>query len=119
MQHVILNHGATVRPEVLFRSLGDPTRLRSLMLLLQEGELRVYELTEALGLSQPKISRHLAYLRGAGITEARREGTWVFYRISNGLPDWARQVLHSTLDGNRRDKTFIADRNRLKSISLA
>lgn len=106
-----------MHPEALFRALGDTTRLRCLMLLLHEDELCVCELTEALALSQPKISRHLAHLREADITEVRREGTWVFYRIAEALPGWARQVLDSTLHGNAHHEAFQADRARLTAMS--
>ncbi len=103
-------------PEALFRALGDTTRLRCLMLLLREGELCVCELTEALALSQPKISRHLAHLRDAGITQVRREGTWVFYRAAEDLPTWVRAVLKATFDGNANDETFAEDLVRLKQM---
>ena len=103
-------------PEALFRALGDTTRLRCLMLLLREGELCVCELTEALALSQPKISRHLAHLRDAGITDVRRDGTWVFYRVAETLPDWARAVLKATFEGNATGETFVEDFDRLKKM---
>ena len=64
----------------LFKALGDPTRLR-IVALLSHGELCVCHLEEALGLSQPKVSRHLATLRAAGVVEDRRDGTWVYYRL--------------------------------------
>ncbi len=60
-----------------FKMLADSTRLRCLMLMQAEGELCVCELTHALNLSQPKISRHLAHLRDAGVLLARRNGTWM------------------------------------------
>lgn len=65
---------------VLFRALGDETRL-AIVALLANGELCVCHLQEALGLTQPNISRHLAILRGAGVVADRREGTWVHYRL--------------------------------------
>jgi ArsR family transcriptional regulator len=65
----------------LFRALGDETRLR-IVALLSHGELCVCHLEEALGLSQPKVSRHLATLRAAGVVEPRRDGTWVYYRLA-------------------------------------
>lgn len=65
----------------LFRALGDETRLR-IVALLAHGELCVCHLQEALGLSQPKISRHLAILRAAGIVDPRRDGAWVHYRLT-------------------------------------
>lgn len=63
-----------------FRALGDDTRLR-IIALLSHGELCVCHLQEALGLSQPNISRQLGVLRAAGIVEDRREGNWVYYRL--------------------------------------
>lgn len=67
--------------EGLFQSLGDRTRLRILGLLLT-GEVCVCHIYESLRISQPKASRHLAYLRRAGLVETRREGQWVYYRLS-------------------------------------
>jgi biotin operon repressor len=75
-----------VTAENFFPALADPTRLRCLLLLATEGELCVCELTHALNESQPKISRHLAMLREAGIVSDRREGLWVHYRLSPDLP---------------------------------
>ena len=70
-----------VRPfSRLFKALGDETRLR-IVALLSHGELCVCHLEEALRLSQPKVSRHLATLRAAGVVEDRRDGTWVHYRL--------------------------------------
>jgi ArsR family transcriptional regulator len=83
----------TMQPEQLFSLLSDPTRLRALMLIQAEGELCVCELTFALEESQPKVSRHLALMREAGVVEARREGTWMFYRMSPGLPGWAARLI--------------------------
>jgi ArsR family transcriptional regulator, arsenate/arsenite/antimonite-responsive transcriptional repressor len=71
--------------EGVFQALGDATRLRILGLLLT-GEVCVCHLHETLHISQPKASRHLAYLRRAGLVETRREGLWVYYRIA-GSPD--------------------------------
>lgn len=64
----------------LFRALGDETRLR-VVALLAHGELCVCHLQEALEISQPSMSRHLGVLRSAGVVEARRVGTWVYYRL--------------------------------------
>jgi ArsR family transcriptional regulator, arsenate/arsenite/antimonite-responsive transcriptional repressor len=68
--------------EQLFQALGDATRLRILGLLLT-GEVCVCHIHESLKVSQPKASRHLAYLRRAGLVETRREGLWVHYRLAN------------------------------------
>ena len=64
----------------LFKALGDETRLR-IVALLAHGELCVCHLEEALRVSQPKVSRHLAILRAAGVVEDRRDGSWVYYRL--------------------------------------
>jgi ArsR family transcriptional regulator, arsenate/arsenite/antimonite-responsive transcriptional repressor len=71
--------------ERLFQALGDTTRLRILGLLLT-GEVCVCHIHESLKVSQPKASRHLAYLRRAGLVDARKEGLWVYYRLADA-PD--------------------------------
>ncbi|GAA5216302.1 metalloregulator ArsR/SmtB family transcription factor [Corallincola platygyrae] len=91
---------ATVVPNQFFKSLTDTTRLTILMLLQDEGELSVGELVEALQLSQPKISRHLAQLRQQGVLTDRRKGQWVFYGLNNELPTWAEHVIAATRIGN-------------------
>jgi ArsR family transcriptional regulator len=65
----------------LFKALSDDTRLR-IVALLAHGELCVCHLEEALGLSQPKVSRHLAILRSSGVVDHRRDGTWVYYGLA-------------------------------------
>jgi ArsR family transcriptional regulator, arsenate/arsenite/antimonite-responsive transcriptional repressor len=65
----------------LFKALGDETRLR-IVALLAHGELCVCHIEEALRISQPKVSRHLAILRAAGVVDHRRDGTWVYYRLA-------------------------------------
>src|SRR5438105_1415585 len=71
--------------ETVFKALADSTRLRILGLLLT-GEVCVCQINEALKIPQPKASRHLAYLRRAGLVTARREGTWMHYQMA-ALPD--------------------------------
>ncbi|MDT8319313.1 MAG: metalloregulator ArsR/SmtB family transcription factor [Xanthomonadales bacterium] len=104
-------------PEQLFSLLSDSTRLRSLALLAGEGELCVCELTEALDMPQPKISRHLALLRDAGLVHARREGIWIHYRIAADLPAWAKPVLDVSLAGVGELDPFAADRVQLALMS--
>lgn len=77
-------------------ALADKTRLR-LLNLMRDGEICVCFFTEVLNESQPKISRHLAYLRNAGIVEARRDGKWMHYRIIKPKSDQAATVLQDTL----------------------
>jgi ArsR family transcriptional regulator len=67
--------------ETLFRALADRTRLRMLG-LLGHGEICVCEIHETLRIPQPKASRHLAYLRAAGLVETRRKGLWIYYRLA-------------------------------------
>jgi len=102
--------------DTLFKMLADSTRLRCLMLMQAEGELCVCELTHALNLSQPKISRHLAHLREAGVLIARRDGTWMNYRINPDLQAWALEVMQATLAGVRNNEPFVSDRNMLGSM---
>jgi len=93
-----------LQPESLFNILSDPTRLRALMLMQSASEVCVCELTFALNESQPKISRHLALMREAGIVESRREGTWMHYRLSRELPGWSSKILkhmHTHISGQR------------------
>ncbi len=80
-------------PSAFFSALSDPTRLRALVLLLTEGELCVCRLVGALAVSQPKMSRHLAALREAGLLRDRRQGQWVHYRVAEDLPAWAARTL--------------------------
>ncbi len=68
----------------LFKSLSDPTRLRLAVLLAIRGEVCVCDLAEALGEPDYKISRHLGILRSEGLVEARRDGTWMYYRLVEG-----------------------------------
>ena len=87
-------------PVNFFKSLSDETRLGTLLLLAAEGELCVCELTEALSVSQPKISRHLALLRDQRIITDRKQGLWVYYQINPSLPTWAKQILSLAAENN-------------------
>ncbi len=104
-------------PAELFRALADETRLRAVVLLHAEGELCVCELTEALDISQPKMSRHLATLRDADLVQGRREGFWIHYRIAPGLPSWVTQALNATRDGLADQLPFSDDRKRLARMA--
>ncbi len=95
-----------------FQALGDITRLR-LLNLMGEQEICVCYFVEVLGQGQPKISRHLAYLRSAGIVEARREGKWMHYRIVTPQNIGAARLLRQTLDWLKEESAMQADRARL------
>lgn len=87
-------------PPELFKCLADETRARATLLIVAEGELCVCELMCALDDSQPKISRHLAQLRSAGLLLDRRQGQWVYYRLNPELPAWVSEVLQATRQAN-------------------
>src|SRR5215469_7390704 len=92
----------------LFQALADPTRLR-LINLMGDDEVCVCFFVEILQTNQPKISRHLAYLRRAGIVAARREGKWIHYRIVAPANSGAARILRETLAALREDKVMQTD----------
>ena len=100
----------------IFQMLGDQTRLRALALMQDQGELCVCELVAALDLSQPKISRHLAALRDAGLLTSRRDAQWVFYHITPTLPDWQQQVVSAALTGIKDEAILKQDATRLQDM---
>ena len=94
--------------EALFKALADETRLRILGLLVG-GEVCVCDIHESLKIAQPKASRHLAYLRRAGLVETRRDGLWIHYRLANpsdpvtaAIGDAVRRAL-THVDAVRKD----------------
>src|ERR1700694_5559130 len=94
--------------DVLFRALADPTRLR-LLNLTADREVCVCYFVQILGISQPKISRHLAYLRRAGIVAARRQGRWMHYRVVTPQDGAAAAILKETLAHLRRKKEMSSE----------
>lgn len=99
-------------PARLFSALADPTRLR-LLNLMAGREVCVCFFVEILGQPQPKISRHLAYLRSAGIVRARREGKWMHYRIEWPSDAGAVSILEAVLRSFVKNKEMQADVARL------
>ena len=97
----------------LFAALADRTRLR-LLNLMDGREVCVCYFVEILGQSQPKISRHLAYLRRAGIVKARREGKWMHYRIERPADAGAAAILQATLESLGADREMQADLAQLE-----
>lgn len=87
-------------PVSVFRALGDELRLAVLMLIRDQKKLCVYELTTALDSPQPKVSRHLATLKDAGLLETERQGQWIYYFLHPQLPQWLIRVLAETSDSN-------------------
>ena len=107
----------TIDPHSFFSALANDIRLRCLMLLQQKGELCVCELTHALDLSQPMISRHLALLRNNGLVSDRRSGQWIYYQIHPELDDWIKNILHITAESNQHIKPFIDDLRVLETMA--
>ena len=104
--------------ELFFRALADETRLR-IINLLENQEVCVCFFVEILKTNQPKISRHLAYLRRAGIVAARREGIWMHYRISSPKDENAAKVLVDVRQWLATDPAMQQDRKRLQKICCA
>lgn len=103
-------------PAQFFKCLSDDTRLRCVTLLQKEGKLCVCELTAALALSQPKISRHLASLRQCGLLQDSREGQWVYYQINPALPEWTSPLLKNALAAVESTDQFSIDLGRLQQM---
>ncbi|MGB8366032.1 MAG: ArsR/SmtB family transcription factor [Rhizomicrobium sp.] len=101
----------------MLRAAGDPTRLR-LLFILREAELTVSELTQILGQSQPRVSRHLRLLCEAGLLQRFKEGSWVFYRAVDRGP---RAQLGATLAtlASTEPGELEADRRRLAAVREA
>jgi len=100
---------AMTTAETLFKLLSDSTRLRALILLKNHGELCVCELTHALAISQPKISRHLAHLRDANLVIDRRQGLWIYYQINPELPEWINSILTISINELTQSKLYTTD----------
>jgi len=103
-------------PLILFKALSDLTRLRSVVLLANAGELCVCELEYALKLQQPKISHHLGVLRKAGLVCDRKAGLWTYYRINPELPPRIKQIINATVEEARTQVTCINDQALLESM---
>lgn len=105
-----------MEPDKFFGALANDVRLRCVMLLARQGELCVCELTHALKLSQPKVSRHLATLRELGIVTDRRDGLWIYYRLHPELPLWMAQVVESTAQALAGRKPYVDDLSALDGM---
>ena len=101
--------------EGLFAALSDKTRLR-LLNLMREDEVCVCFFTEVLGESQPKISRHLAYLRNAELVSSRREGKWMHYKIEIPGNEHIATILDETLEALKEQNDMREDFEKLVNI---
>ncbi len=101
--------------QTFYIALADRTR-RRILNLIREQEICVCFFTEVLEISQPKISRHLAYLRKAGVVSARRDGKWMYYSIVEPEDFYAARILHGTLDWLKSDERMRKDYERLTLV---
>lgn len=101
--------------ELFFAALADRTRLR-LINLIGDDEICVCFFAEVVGTNQPKISRHLAYLKKAGLVSARRDGKWVHYRIVEPNDERARCVFAEIRAWLKEDPEMLADRDKLAKV---
>lgn len=103
-------------PHELFSLLSDETRLRCLILLQKEGELCVCEIGHIIESMQPKISRHLALMRSAGVVSDERRGQWVYYSLCPSLPEWAKKIIESAVENLSKKEPFSSDIVRMRSL---
>jgi ArsR family transcriptional regulator, arsenate/arsenite/antimonite-responsive transcriptional repressor len=99
--------------ENVFKALADKTRLR-ILALLGNNEVCVCHIHDSLGLPQPTVSRHLAYLRKAGLVAARRDGVWMHYQISRALSPLARGIVGAAVDALQRVPATNQDRRQFQ-----
>ncbi|MDX1560529.1 MAG: metalloregulator ArsR/SmtB family transcription factor [Marinobacter sp.] len=93
---------ASYEPVAVFKAMADEFRLAALLLIRSQDQLCVCELTEAFEVAQPKVSRHLATLRDAGLLVTERRGQWIYYSLNPGIPQWLARVIDETAGHNDR-----------------
>jgi ArsR family transcriptional regulator len=99
--------------EDLFKALADKTRLR-ILALLGNNEVCVCHIHDSLGVPQPTVSRHLAYLRKSGLVAARREGVWMHYQVSDSLNPVVRRVLAAAVAALQQTPAVAQDRKQFE-----
>jgi ArsR family transcriptional regulator, arsenate/arsenite/antimonite-responsive transcriptional repressor len=99
--------------ETVFKALADKTRLR-ILALLGNNEVCVCHMHDSLGLPQPTVSRHLAYLRRSGLVEARRDGVWMHYQVSRALSPLVRGIVGAAIDALRQVPAANQDRRQFQ-----
>ncbi len=100
--HAVQTVPAEVSVASLCKCLGDEWRLSLVCLMETDREVCVCDLVAALDAPQSTISRHLAQLRQCGLVVARRQGTWMHYRINTALPEWALTIIEGLVRQGRR-----------------
>lgn len=113
--YFFMNKTALAYMESFYMALADKTRLR-LLNLMRDGEVCVCFFTEVLGESQPKISRHLAYLRNSGIVTSRRDGKWMHYSIVQPDEEGGQRVLDSVLSWLDEQPALTSEREKYKKV---
>jgi len=93
---------ASYDPVAVFKAMAEDFRLAALLLIRSQEQLCVCELTEAFEAPQPKVSRHLATLRDAGLLATERRGQWIYYSLNPGIPQWLARVLDETASHSER-----------------
>ena len=99
--------------ESLFKALADKTRLR-ILALLGNNEVCVCHIHDSLGLPQPTVSRHLAYLRRAGLVDVRRDGVWMHYQVARSLDRNVQAVLSAAVEAVTRVPATAQDRKQFQ-----
>jgi ArsR family transcriptional regulator len=99
--------------ENVYKALADKTRLR-ILALLGNNEVCVCHLHDSLGLPQPTVSRHLAYLRKSGLVAARRDGVWMHYQVSRSLSPLVRAILGAAVDALQQVAATTQDRKQFQ-----
>ena len=113
-----MTRGAKTRPavdqlETVFKALADKTRLR-ILALLGNNEVCVCHIHDSLGLPQPTVSRHLAYLRRTGLVDTRRDGVWMHYQLARSLDPRIQTVLRAAVDAVTRIPATAQDRKQFQ-----
>lgn len=118
IQYFCMAKGKSFDAALFFAALADRTRLR-LLNLMRDGEVCVCFFAEALGTNNPKISRHLAYLRRAKLVTGRRDGKWMHYSINPPSDPDAARVFADTLEMLSNDAEMAEDRKKLVDVCCA
>jgi ArsR family transcriptional regulator len=101
---------------VFFKALSDPSRLRMLTLLRDSGELCVCDIESVMGCTQTKVSRHLGYLRRAGVVRTRKQGLWVYYSLAPRAGSVERRIIDTLGSTLRSEPDARNDAARLASL---
>ena len=107
------NTAAVDELEHLFKALADKTRLR-ILALLGNNEVCVCHIHDSLGIPQPTVSRHLAYLRKSGLVTARRDGVWMHYHVSRSLSPVVQRVVAAAVNALQQLPAATQDRKQFQ-----